>query len=115
MLQYDEGGKRFIDSIALPGIDTSGGYDVEMDDLGGLPTMGADDYEGGSATRDAVYWEDEEEDLIDCNVPQYVPAVELYADAGGCPQHLSIVNYDEFAGNVAEEVSMGTHCYAPPR
>jgi len=99
-------------------MDTTG-YDVEMDELGGLPTMGTEDYDKTSSpSRAELYFEDEEEDLIDCSVAQYVPAVEFYADAGGCPQHLSIVNYNEFAQTVSSEVNMHTcplapHCDTP--
>ena len=80
-------------------MDTSGMEMMEMDEFGDqLPSMGSFD--------DQNYYglEEPEEDLIDCDVEMEKPAVEFYAAAGGCPAHLSVVNYDEFAQTVMSEV-----------
>jgi len=101
LASQDGGGSRFIDQVRLPGMDTTGEEMVEMDEYGDqLPSMGGYDNE--------PYWglEEEEEDLIDCDVEQEKAAVNFYAAAGGCPAHLSVMNYDEFVQTVASEVSI---------
>jgi len=72
--------------------------EVELDNIRSLPTMG-DDFDD-----DMYFDEDEEAPLIDCAVERDPIALANYARSGNAPEHLSIVNFNEFADNTARQM-----------